>query len=46
MPENGIRCACANSYASPISKNELQKFKGFMGTEYVIMKSDQVLMLL
>ena len=46
VPKNGIRHALVGSDSAAISQSELQGYKGFIGTEYVITETSQILPLL
>ena len=46
IPKNGIRHVKVNSNSAPIFQSELQGYKGFIGTEYVITETSQILPLL
>ena len=46
VPKNGIRHACVCHDSSVIPKNKLKKYKGFIGTEFLITNWDQILPLL
>jgi hypothetical protein len=46
VPNNGIRHACVDHTSRAISKNNLQNYKEFIGTEYLVTNWDQILPLL
>ena len=46
VPKNGIRHALVGSDSAAISQSELPGYKGFIGTEYVITETSQILPLL
>ena len=46
VPKNGVRHVCVNYRGQPIQKNNLQKYNGFIGTEYIITEKEQILPLL
>ena len=46
IPKNGVRHICVDYRGTEISRNKLQNYKGFIGTEYVITEKEQILPLL
>jgi len=46
VPNNGIRYAWVDHTSRAISKKNLQNYKGFIGTEYLVTNWDQILPLL
>ena len=46
VPENGVRHICVDSGGVEISEEKLKDYKGFIGTEYIITKQEQILPLL
>ena len=46
VPKNGIRHVRVDYSGQPIAKKNLQNYKGFTGTEYIISESEQILPLL
>ena len=46
VPKNGIRHICVDYWGNPIRQNELQSYKDFIGTEYLITEETQILPLL
>ena len=46
VPKNCIRHVCVNYQGRPLQKNNLQKYNGFIGTEFIITEKEQILPLL
>lgn len=46
VPKNGIRHVLVNYFGRPIPQKDLAKFKGFIGTEFIITEKEQILPLL
>ena len=46
VPEYGIRYVCVDHNGNEISKNNLEKYNGFIGTEFIITNQEQILPLL
>ena len=46
VPKNGVRHACVDYNSAPIPKDELETYKRFMGTEYLVTEENQILPLL
>ena len=43
VPTNGVRYICVNYVGQEISEHNLEKYKGFIGTEYLISKQEQIM---